>query len=445
MTVPRIPVRGGLVVLAAAALLGCRTVLPLLAPPPSSTPSASPSPSASATPAGATAVPAGEPVDLETIQEQVSTVRGLYPSRPLHLEVLAPPALRQHVETDFLAGYTPEQAADDVRVLSLFGLLDPDFDLLGFYRDFYNEQVAGYYDSLADTMYVVGTTWGGAERLTYAHEYVHALQDQAYDLEGGLGYSDEACLTDSERCQALLALLEGDASLAEEQWWQAYATEQDSNDLRQAVESYRGQVFDSAPAYLQQDFLFPYVQGLDFVRALFRRGGWAAVDAAYHSPPTTTEVILHPELYGKAVPLPVDLARAAPPAGGWNLLQAGVLGEWTTYLVLDQQVPEGQAARAAAGWGGDAYRAYHDGNRTALVLLTRWDTARDAFEFVDAFQAYAAARFGQRTTQAAERRWTWDDGSVLLERAYDQTLWVLAPDEATQRAIRQSVEFPVPR
>ncbi len=429
----------------AAVLLGCSVTTPRVTPVATVPPPATASPSALPSAAPPTQAPAETLADLEEIQGQVSTVRGLYPTGLLDRELLAPEELRQHVKDDFLVDYTPEQAADDVRVLALFGLVEPGFDLLDFHLDFYQEQVAGYYDTEVQKMYVVGSHWGGAERLTYAHEYVHALQDQTYDLEDGLGYNDETCLEDSERCAALSALIEGDATLVEEQWWQAYATQQDYDDLMAYLDTYSGEVFSAAPAYIQQDFLFPYDQGLEFVRWLFRKGGWAAVDAAYLDPPTTTEQILHPELYGKDPPIPVEVPDVVEALGqDWHELEAGVLGEWFTRLVLDEEIPGWDAETGADGWGGDAYQAYANeaGDRTALVLLTRWDTARDAFEFVEAFQDYAGWRFGERRTEQAERRWTWQHGSVSLVRAYDQTLWIVAPDEATQESIRQAIEFP---
>jgi hypothetical protein len=425
-----------------AALLGCIVAAPLVAPSPTATLAVTPAPTLEASVVRTQAGPE-VPADLEQIQEQVSTVRGLYPAGPLDRQLLAPEELGQRVEQDFLDEYTAEQADDDVRVLSLLGLVEPGFDLLDTYLAFYEEQVAGYYDAEIERMYIVGSQWGGAERLTYAHEYVHALQDQTYDLEDGLGYTDETCQEDSERCAALAALIEGDATLAEEQWWQAYSTQQDYEELLAAIEAYRGDVFNAAPAYLRQDFLFPYDQGLAFVQALFRRGGWAAVDAAYLDPPTTTEEILHPELYGRQEPLTVESPDVVEALGdGWREVEAGVLGEWFTQLVLDEEIPNWEAEKAAAGWGGDAYGAYTSGEQSVLLLQTRWDSPRDAFEFVEAFHAYGGWRFGERRTEQAERRWTWQHGAVLLERSYDQTLWILAPDEATQETIRAAIEFP---
>ena len=436
---------GPFILALAATLLGCslvdRLLPPRLDPPPTLPAAPTPVPRSTATPAAA--VDLGP--EMEEIQGQVSSVRGLYPTGPLERELLPPEAMRQKVIDDFLGDYSEEEAADDARVLVLLGLLDPGFALWNFYVDFYEEQVAGYYDTETSRMYVVGSGWGGAERLTYAHEYVHALQDQHYDIEDGLGYSDDGCEADSERCAAVSALIEGDASLAEEQWWRSYATEQDYQDLAAAIAEYDGAVFDSAPNYMQRDFLFPYTEGLAFVQDLFRKGGWAAVDAAYLDPPTTTEHILHPELYGKAEPIAVTLADPLEALGEtWREVDVDVLGEWFTQLVLAERIPEWEAAEAAAGWGGDQYLALFndDLEEGALVLHTRWDRSRDAYEFVEAFHEYASLRFGDRTTEQTDRRWTWKQGSVILERVYDQTLWILAPGGETAQVLREAVTFP---
>jgi hypothetical protein len=391
-----------------AALLGC-AVADRLAGTPTSKPAAAtvlpPAMAATSDPS-----PTRDPVsDMDRIHEQVSTVRGLYPTSPLDRELVSPESIRQRVIEDFLGDYTEEEAADDAILLALLGLLEPDFDLWNLYADFYEEQVAGYYDPEVRKMYVVGSGWSGYERLTYAHEYVHALQDQTYDLEDGLGYNDESCEADAERCAAISALIEGDATLSEEQWWRAYSTDQDLQDLSAAIAEYSGEIFDSAPAYLQRDFLFPYEEGLRFVQSLFRQGGWAAVDEAYLDPPKTTEHILHPETYGKDEAIPVELPDLGPALGdGWRELDTDVLGEWFTQLVLDEEIPEWDAEQAAAGWGGDAYRAWYndEAQQGALVLLTVWDTPRDAFEFVEAFDEYAGWRFGERKIDQVDRRWS---------------------------------------
>ena len=257
--------------------------------------------------------------------------------------ILSPEDLRRHVLDDFLGDYTPERADGDARLLTLLDLLEPGTDLRALYRDLYAEQVAGYYDSEAHRMYLVaGPAWTGVERLTYVHEFTHVLQDQAFDLEGGLGYSEETCRQNGDRCRALSALLEGDATLVEEQWLRTYAARHDLDDLMDFAATYTSPVFDSAPEAIQKDFLFPYELGLEYVRALYVRDGWAAVDGAYRLPPQTTEEILHP---GQPLrpPAAVDMGDVASALGeGWRDIDHGALGEWMHALDARDTVGAGR-------------------------------------------------------------------------------------------------------
>lgn len=382
---------------------------------------------------------------MDAIEQQVISLRGLQPNAAVERVLLDSEQLRQNVINDFLQDYSPEKASEDVRVLSIFGLIEPGFDLYHFYIELFSEQVAGYYDDETKQMFVVQAAgFQGPERMTYAHEYVHVLQDQVYDLENGLQYSSAACETDTERCAALQALIEGDASLLELKWFSSYATRQDIKEIMAFYQNFQSPVYDRAPQYLQQDFLFPYQAGQAFVQYLYDRGGWPAVDAAYQTPPLSTEQILHPERYPADQPWTVtlpDLSRVA--AGNWQELDRGVMGEWYTYLVLAHgnhakfRLPEAQATQAAAGWGGDAYAVYTEpqSGGTLMVLTTQWETPNDADEFAQAFQTYANARWTVRTlNDAGLQTWQVEDGYHQFVRRGKQTWWLFAPDLATMRA-----------
>jgi hypothetical protein len=122
-------------------------------------------------------------------------------------------------------------------------------------------------------------------------------------------------------------LVEGDASLSEALWYQTYATEQDKQEINDFYATYTSPVYDSAPYYLQQDFLFPYDQGAQFVQTLFMSNGWDAVDAAYRDLPTSTEQILHPERYPNDKPInPVLPDIAAALGEGWEELEQNNMG-----------------------------------------------------------------------------------------------------------------------
>jgi hypothetical protein len=414
---------------------------------PRSLPPELPPADASPVPPEAETIPPEVRRQMDQIQEEVVQIRGLQATGPVARALLSADDLRRHVIDDFLADYTAEEAADDVRTLALLGLLDPGYDLFQLYLDLYSEQVTGFYDKELKQLYVVqGEAFRGPERLTHAHEYTHALQDQHYDLRNGLGFNDEACELDSERCAAVQALIEGDATLTETQWLTTFGSEQDYQELLEFYGELESPVFDSAPRFLQDDFIFPYTSGLEFVESFFQEGGFAAVDAAYADPPLSTEQILHPERYPDDRPIRLEPAELLERLGGdWRELDRDVLGEWYTQLTLREQILEEQAALAAEGWGGDYFLAfYHDDqDQGALILLSVWDNLADAHEFFGFFLQYADGRFGSRSSSSTTQV-TWDSalGYASVELQGDQTLWVLAPDRSLAESLRGGIDFP---
>ncbi len=243
-------------------------------------------------------LPAELASEMDEIQQQVSEIRGLQPDKPIIRALLTQDELQEKVENEFFKDYTAEDAQEDALILSTLGLLPKDFDLIGLYKQLYAEQIAGYYDSETKEMYVVqGDEFAGIERMTYAHEFTHILQDQAYDLENGLKINDDYCEIETEYCSAVTALVEGDATYTEQDWMLSNANSQDRQDIQNFYGTYSSPVFDSAPMYLQKDFLFPYQYGLEFVYSLTDRGGYDLVNQTYKNPPVTTEQILHPDKY----------------------------------------------------------------------------------------------------------------------------------------------------
>lgn len=448
--------------LLALAFVAAATALALVLPPPFSAtdgPSATFSPTLLPPPASLTAPPSHPtptpapvlPLDVEAamdaIELQVSQLRGLRPRSPVERLLLSPEQLQDRVADELLRDYSPAQAEADSLLLSLLGAVEPEFDLWALYQALYAEQVAGYYDEQAGLMVIVSDhSFDGIERLTYAHEFTHALQDQTYDLDQGLGYTPETCRSEPERCRAVLALLEGDATLLTTQWLRIYATPEDTLALQDHYRSLQTPVFYAAPEFVQRHFLFPYLQGLNFVTDLYIEGSWAAVDAAYAQPPTTSEHILHPERYPHDLPsfpdLPQDLASTM--GESWREVSRGTLGEWILRLTLETRLPD--AAAACEGWGGDRYIVLTDdaSGHSALIALMRWDRFADAQEFFSAFQAYGEARFGLGSLSAYRLSWSSTQGEILLERHSDQTLFLLAPGPDTLAALRQAIRFPAP-
>ncbi len=396
------------------------------------------------------------PVDISTqmnqIEQNIISIRGLEPTESTPRSLLTPEELRQHVTDDMLKDYTQEEARDDVIVLNAFGLLPAQYDLYNLYIELLSEQIAGFYDNEKKAMYVVqGEDFLGPQRMTYAHEYVHALQDQVYDIEKGLNYSDEICEKESEHCAAVQALLEGDASLAETTWLTNYSTQEDKTEIMQFYATYQSPVYDSAPEFLKKDFLFPYQQGLEFVQALYDDGGWRAVDQAYQNLPDSTEQILHPENYPEDQPVNVTLSDLNTVLGeGWREVERGAMGEWYTQLILaagwdeKARLAESKASEAAAGWGGDAYVVYYQDQTqsTVMVLSYEWDTAADASQFNNTFMEYASARFGDSQQSSDHAFWQTPQGYTAIYHTDRRTTWIFAPDAKLADAVWQELHVP---
>jgi hypothetical protein len=389
-------------------------------------------------------IPADENAVLNEIQQQVIELRGLKPKvKELKQDTLTPSELADNVKNDFFKDYTSEDSQADVRELAAFGLLPRSFDLYKLYTDLYSEQVAGYYDPKTKDMYVVqDDQFSGNEKMTYAHEYTHVLQDQTWDLENGLKTNDDYCKTHSEYCAGVQALVEGDASLSEQYWFFQDATEQDQKDVQDFYRTYTSPVFDSTPLFLQKDFIFPYDQGLSFVQYLYDGGGWAAVDKAYENPPSSTEMILHPEKYPSDKQVDVPLKEVTTALGkGWDETTRNSMGEWYLNLILSAGVQESArldeetASTAAAGWGGDTYTVNWNEStgQLAVILRSRWDSTRDADEFWKALSEYGQKRWGNPGARSNDSL-TWEntaDHFVRIYRDGGDIWWIIAPDQAS--------------
>lgn len=391
---------------------------------------------------------------MNRIQEQVSDLRGLELKTPLDRAMMTTDELQDVVVNEFFVDYTPEEAALDADFLSVLGLVEPGFDLLQFYKDLYSEQIAGYYDSETKEMYVISDEgFGGLERMTYAHEFTHVLQDQTYDMENGLMLNEEYCEKETEYCSAVTALVEGDATLAEQYWFLRDSTDQDKTDVSDFQTTYVSPVYDSAPEYMKQDFLFPYQQGFTFANQLYSENGWRSIDKAYKNPPVSTEQILHPEKYPGETPIKVELPELSSKLGeGWSEYDNNVMGEWYSYLVLSAGVDpqtrlsQANAAEATNGWGGDAYAYFVNEAEQSYLFAWRstWDTLSDSDEFYAESLEYGILRWGDGSNDDAGRvSWRANDRSeVTIRQDGNDVLWLISDDpKAFDQALRAFKDF----
>jgi hypothetical protein len=427
------------------------TPLPSPTLPPSDTPTARPSdtvlprstatwvPTVTSPPPAATATPDAEILaSMDAIEAEMDELRGLDLSTPLTRTVMTRQELAAYLEDEFAQDYEPEEVEADVQTLAAFDFVDEGFDLRQVLLDLYSEEVLGLYDDELDVFYVVSDgDFDLSDELTVAHEYVHGLQDQNFDLNG---FMDDDSINDDQYL-ARLSLVEGDASLAMVEYLWSHLSELDAGELEAFLEEEEGgdEALAAAPPILRETFTFPYVYGLDFVTVL-QEEGWDAVDAAYLDPPQSSEQILHPEKYLSGdEPQLITLAPLTSTLGtGWHLVEAETLGEFQTQLYLVQQLDQETADLASEGWDGDRYAVYTDDDALFLVFATAWDSPADREEFVSAYQQYAENKYGQSPTRAAETELWWETPAqaAVLTWGRETALIVLGPDpEIVARAL----------
>ncbi|MET0593187.1 MAG: hypothetical protein ABW133_10835 [Polyangiaceae bacterium] len=257
-------------------------------------------------------------------------------------------------------------------LLAGLGLIPVDFDYeAGTYR-LLESQIAGFYEYRDKTMYLASDLDEAAAVQTLAHELVHALQDQHYDLGARLSYEQEG----NDRESASQALAEGDATSAMIDFvapggHHAYEAPDElfKNDIQASM---TGAVLNDSPGILRESLLAPYVDGLLFVHALRRRSaahgdpsGWTEVDRAWKSPPETTEQLLHLDKYDSHEPAEKVPAIAAPSEGAWSVLYEDVFGEQGLRISAQQWMPKPLAASVAEGWGGDRLALFRRGGSVA--------------------------------------------------------------------------------
>ena len=362
---------------------------PTLTPTETPVPTVTPTPTPTSTP---TLVPPDPTMEamMQRIEAEVADIRGLEPTGPIERYVVSRSAVRPILETEFLANGGSQAVMDDGgRVLSALGLIKPTYDMYTNALNGLTDSLGGFFFPWSDEVYVIGSRFGGVEHFIYSHEYAHALVDQAYHVDAQGVYPE--CLSSSDRCQAIKALVEGDATLVMGLWWRQYASPSDYQDIQNYVPPQSTLPEQYPPQYAVLDSQFPYTVGLEFVSSLHDTGNWPEVNKAYTRWPESTEQIMHPEKY-RAGEKPQEIA--APPMDqtlgeGWRKLAEDTLGEWTTYLLLgygadvDAMVQDSVAVSAAKGWGGDRYQVYYhdETERTALAAVWGWDTAQDATQF----------------------------------------------------------------
>jgi hypothetical protein len=277
------------------------------------------------------------------------------------------------------------------------------------------------------------------------HEFVHALQDQSFDLMKLLVVRPY----NFDRTEAVFALIEGDAVNVQRRMEEGESYGRKSLDEITRQENgrfgdYRKEVGSLFPPLLTETFIFRYRDGARFVESVRRSRGERGVDELFRRPPVSSEQVLHPEKYVQGeVPREVQLDEGAFSGNGWRTVTSTPLGEIGMRGLLMDGVSNSAATRAAAGWNGD--RAYlferASDSQPLFVWKTVWDRPTDAEEFFQSYNELQRRRgnsqVGDALTSGDEAQIVWREAGrmTLVRRASDSVIIIRGPETDLRAAL----------
>ncbi|MES2176883.1 MAG: hypothetical protein V4550_03375 [Gemmatimonadota bacterium] len=324
---------------------------------------------------------------------------GLKFKQPPRLEVRTKEQVRDFLLKKFDESTPSKEITGEESAYKLLGLIPDAMDLRKFFISVLTEQVIGYYDPAAKSLYIVDGADEKAVGITITHELVHALQDQYVNLD-----SIQKSSSDNDRLSAAQAVIEGQAMFEQLSIMAGgprnIALRVGGRDrIREMIrENQSAQpIFATAPMVIQESLLFPYLSGADYVQRFKEKRGNANPLA---KAPLSTEQIMHTDAYFGATPDEPTTVVLPPVRGATNTYEND-MGEFGTRLFLYQHLKdEVTSARAATGWDGDKFAIVQAGTgKKGIVWVTVWDSTLEAAEFSDAL-IRAAGRF----TGMQERR-----------------------------------------
>lgn len=386
---------------------------------------------------------------VRSMQRKVEQVRRLDFRSDVSVQRRSREDLKNRLIEKFDEDLPPEDLAKAEATLKAFGFVGAHVDLKQLVIRYSSNEVAAFYDPRTGELWMIEDDAGSSEddEIVIIHEMIHALEDQHFDLEA----VDKKAKGHDDQTNAIDALTEGSATLGMflPLWRDGVPEPEGPADYEAQAKwiaralgmtAKLGQTEDY-PNIFAEGGLYPYLDGLHFVAAIYKERGWKGVDRAYADPPLSTEQVLHPEKYlHREPPIEVDLPDTDALLGGaWERVEDNTLGEYYTRLFLKEHLVVQPARRllgeglgasglgkwlgegavglfaadpveAAAGWGGDRYRIYRATKTGAIALVwaTNWDSDSEATQFLAAYRKATRRRFrGWDEEQTADgSRWT---------------------------------------
>ena len=344
------------------------------------------------------------PARVEQVARSVEQVRGRRFERQVPASEIDGAELKRVLRAKLLEGF-PASQDDTIRTLAAIGFIDETPNLVDRLVDFYASQVIAFYDPEPRRFFLVkggvaaalpdggaeGLGGEAAERMIFAHELTHALQDESLRLDRRIKELKE----NGDRALALESLLEGEATLvmvkvilADLPIGQSAEVEDSLAPLLSAGALEKANVPRDLPDYFVDQLFFPYVEGTAYARRVVKAQGWAGMDRLWKSPPASTSEIIHEGTPFRPAENLLDSGEARRGPEGYRALYTDTVGEWGLRFLLRKGMDSGAADALASGWRGDRIAYFGSGRSIAYLWKLRFDTTVSASRFESAWKDF---------------------------------------------------------
>lgn len=388
---------------------------------------------------------AGDKRTLKEVAAYAERIRGLKFLRPPQVHEVGWPEMMELFRT------LPSQRGRS-NTLQALGIAAPALTPQGMVK----RCAGGMYDERTGDIYLCTSMTDNlragsiAERVAM-HEFIHALQDQHFDLFHLLADAT------TDQGHAIRALVAGDAQLTcilppreptDRNWHPTRAEIRRIPELAERARAYSvgairegNSPIDFIPAMtphrsltLWLPIISWYTDGANLVAYLYNRAGWSAVNAALRAPPVSTAQVLHPEQYVTGVqPETVVLPRLATLEGaGYTFVETDTVGQMMFGVYAGDGRWDASQRPVFARWRGDRLDVYkHREGKLAAVWLSAWADDRHAAE-----AERAAAGAHTRLLQHAQAR-------TMLVRSGRRLLIARGIPQELHAALRSELAKPV--
>ncbi len=323
--------------------------------------------------------------DVPRVSQNVSKIRKLDFKRQVACQELSKKDFYQYKKELFLKFYKDLSLEKEGLVLLMLGIIPPEYNYSKCISEASIQDVLASYD--VEQKKIIIPDWSNLPEHILAHELVHALQDQHFELEKKMNYANNL----SDSALAMSSLAEGDALITQNIYQKKFNLKnklQIPNEIAPESEC-------SLPRKLIALYDFPYVYGYRFALRNFQNADMSMINRLYDHPPQSTSEIIHmdnePRNFRRKK---VHLQKSE---------YKDTLGQYIIMTVFKDTLSDIDALTAAKGWLDDNIEVELKHNKYYINWVSEWETESDSKEFMAAFIAYSNIRFAMRLDTAVDR------------------------------------------